>query len=79
MTPVTYEDRPPPGWFILAVMRRKKRSRDWAALMVDIDPDSDNFRQATCPPRNCWVRIAGKHSCEDSAWEALQDMMVTRH
>jgi hypothetical protein len=41
MTAVKYLDRPPPDSFILDVMRRdgNLRGRDWAALIVDVDPD----------------------------------------
>jgi hypothetical protein len=32
-------DHPPPDWFVLTVMRAKRRGWDWVALMVDVDPD----------------------------------------
>jgi hypothetical protein len=32
-------DRPPPGWFVLSIMRTEWRKWDWVALMVDVDPD----------------------------------------
>ena len=33
MSAIEYLDRPPPGWFLLDVMRKEARGRDWAALM----------------------------------------------
>lgn len=37
---IEYLDRPPPGWFVLDVMKAKStRKWDWVALMVDVDPD----------------------------------------
>ena len=36
---VVYLDRPAAGWFVLDVMRREHGKWDWAALMVDFDPD----------------------------------------
>jgi hypothetical protein len=30
---------PPAGWFILDVMRQEGRRYDWAALMIDVEPD----------------------------------------
>jgi hypothetical protein len=79
-----YLDRPPPGWFVLELMQRKARSRDWVALMVDYDPDDydpcdPNYIR---PPANApaaWLLIPGKHSSRDAACDALEDMMTTRH
>jgi hypothetical protein len=34
-----YLDHPPPGWFVLDVMKKESRKRDWVALMIDVDPD----------------------------------------
>ena len=39
MAPIEYLDRPPPGWFVLDVMRKESPKWDWAALMVDVHPD----------------------------------------
>jgi hypothetical protein len=36
---IEYADTPPAGWFILDVVRREARKWDWAALMIDVDPD----------------------------------------
>jgi hypothetical protein len=32
-------DRLPPDWFALDVMPEKDGSRNWVALLVDVDPD----------------------------------------
>jgi hypothetical protein len=69
-----YPDRPPAGWFALDVMRTEWRKWDWVALMIDIHPD-DLDRAA----RHGWVRIPGKHRNKDAAWDALEDMIATRH
>jgi hypothetical protein len=37
-TEIEYLDRPPPGWFVLSVMRTKGRGWDWCALMIDVHP-----------------------------------------
>jgi hypothetical protein len=29
--------------------------------------------------REAWVRLPGKYRDKDAAWDALQDMMATRH
>jgi hypothetical protein len=79
MTAIEYVDRPPPGWFVLDVMRRKTRSREWAALMVDFDPDDPNCVGPPAGAHNAWVRITGKHRDRDAAWDALEQMMATRH
>jgi hypothetical protein len=71
------------------------RKWDWTALMVDVHPDDlkncvckvallyvhpndyrpDENRKAQA----AYVRIPGKHRNWDAAWDALQDMMITRH
>jgi hypothetical protein len=95
MTAIEYLDRPPTGWFVLDVRRREKRKGDWAALMISVHPDElkhcqcktaflyvhpneykpDGSRMA----HEAWVRIPGKHRSWDAAWDALEDMMATRH
>jgi hypothetical protein len=84
MIAIQYLDRPVVGWFVLDVMRREKRKWDWAALMVDYDPDDYNPDDPnyTGPPTNghdAWVLIPGKHSSREAAWDALEQMMATRH
>ena len=29
--------------------------------------------------QSCWYRIPGKHRNRDAAWDALEDMIATRH
>jgi hypothetical protein len=73
---IEYLDRPPPGWFVLDVMRCEARKWDWCASMLDVPYDDFMNHRAA---RHCWVRIPGKHRTRDDAWEALENMMVTRH
>jgi hypothetical protein len=56
-------------------MRTAWRKWDWVALMVDVHPD-DLDRPAR---QSCWVRIPGKHRNQNAAWDALEDMIATRH
>lgn len=75
-------DHPLAGWFVLDVFRQSSRGWDWCAFMIDVDPDSEAFiewQQWRRPARDCWVRIPGKHRSRDAAWDALEDMMATRH
>lgn len=77
MTKVTYLDKPPAGWFVLDVMRQTRRSWNWVALMVDVDPDEAQARyQQGRKARSCWVRIPGKHRDRDAAWERLQELIA---
>jgi hypothetical protein len=89
---VEYHDRPEPGWFVLDVMRKESRKRDWVALMIDVDPDDlkncacnfpakfyvhpDNYHPGDRVAHQSWVRIPGKHRNRDSAWDALENMML---
>jgi hypothetical protein len=59
MTAIEYLDHPPADMFVLDVMRRKKRTWDWSALMIDVPPDEHcgDGRRAT---RSVWVLIPGK-------------------
>ena len=77
MTAIEYLDRPPPGWFVLDVMRKESCGWDWVALTIDVDPDDrpDGSRTA----RAAWVRVPGNHRNRDAAYDALEDMMTTRH
>ena len=95
MKAIEYLDRPPSGWFVLDVMRREEKGRDWAALMVDVDPDDlkncacdfpalffvhpNDHRPGQRTAHQCWVLIAGKHRSRTAAWNALEDIMTTRH
>jgi hypothetical protein len=79
MKAIEYLDRPPAGWFVLAVMQKEERGRDWVALMVDFDPDDPNCMGRPPAAHNAWVRIPGKHRERDRAWDVLEQMMATRH
>ena len=88
-------DSPPPGWFVLDVVRQGSLRVHWVALMVDVDPDElkycacefpalfyvhpKDYRPRHCTAHQAWVRIPGKHKNRDLAWEALQEMMLARH
>lgn len=77
--------RPPPGWFVLDIMRKQSRKWDWIALMVDVEPASLKYCHCDLPAllyvdpaeydpaerqaRQCWVDIPGKHN----SWEAARD------
>jgi hypothetical protein len=78
MTAIEYLDRLPPGWFALHVMRGE-RKWDWVALVVDFDPDDPNYIGPPANAHDAWVRIPGKHRDRDAAWDALEQMMATRH
>jgi hypothetical protein len=68
---------------------------DWSALMIDVDPDElkncicdfpalfyvnpKEYRPGGRAAHQCFVRIPGKHSSRDAAYDALEDMMSTRH
>jgi hypothetical protein len=73
---IEYLDRPPQGWFVFEVMRKKARKSDWIALMVDVDPDDLPGKRTA---RQFWFDIPGKHRSRDAAWGALQDVIATRH
>jgi hypothetical protein len=75
--------------------REEGRKWDWTALMVDVDPEElrtcicdfpalfyvhpDEHHPGDRRARQCFVRIAGKHRSRDDAWDALEEMMATRH
>jgi hypothetical protein len=71
-------DRPPFGWFVRDVLPiTDERKFEWVAFMIDVDPDGLAYR--TCSPREAFVLIPGKHCDRDGAWDALEDMLATRH
>lgn len=94
MTTIKTIDRPPAGWFALDVCRAKSRTWDWVALMVDVHPDElkhcqcgvamlyvhpNDYRPGNRIAREAWVRVPGKHRNKDAAWDAVEDMLETRH
>jgi hypothetical protein len=79
MTDIETLDRPPPGWHTLDVARTGPKW-DWVALMIDMHPDDfKNYRRGGRTVREAWVRIPGKHRNKEAAWDALQEMLETRH
>jgi hypothetical protein len=80
MTPrqIEYLDRPPVGWFALEVMQKEMGSPIWVALMIDCHPEDYRAVQYRVAAWG-WVRIAGNHRSREAAWDALEDMMSTRH
>ena len=74
---IPYFDRLPAGWSVIDIMSVEScgRLRTWVALAVDTDPDD----LGNCPFRQGWIRIAGKHSGRDAAYEAFGNVMATRH
>ena len=92
---VEYLDRPALGWFALDVMREEPRKWNWAALMVDVHPDElkhclckiaflyvhpDEYRpDGSRTAREALLRLPGKYRNWDAAWDALQDVIATRH
>jgi hypothetical protein len=95
MPTIEYLDRPPPGWFLLDVMRKEARRWDWCAFMIDVHPDElKHYRSKTAflyvhpseyrpderrTVREAWVRIPGRYRNKDAAWDAAEDMIATRH
>jgi hypothetical protein len=83
------------GWFVLDVMPEKDaRRRRWVALLVDVHPDElkncqckvaflyvdpKDYKPGLRNARECYFRIPGKFKNCELAWNALQDMMQTRH
>jgi hypothetical protein len=63
--------------------------------MIDVHPDDlknctcdfpallyvhpNDYRPGHRAARQCWVRIPGKHRNQDAAWDALENMIATRH
>ena len=62
-------------WYILDVMRKSSRGVQWAALLIDVDPDVDRPCDAGC---SCWLDL-GRHKSRDDAWDAALQMIATRH
>jgi hypothetical protein len=40
---------------------------------------SDKALDGSRTAHEAWVRIPGKHRNRDAAWDALEDMIATRH
>jgi hypothetical protein len=88
-------DRPPAGWHALDVMREQSRKWDWFALVIDVHPDElkhclcktaflyvhpNEYRpDGSRIAQEAWVRVPGKHRNKEAAWDAVQQMLETRH
>lgn len=88
-------DRPPAGWHALDVMPSSSGKWNWVALMIDVDPDELKHRRCKVAflyvhpkeykphgsrvANEVWVRIPGKHRNVESAWDALTNLLATRH
>jgi hypothetical protein len=95
MSTVETLDRAPAGWHVLDVMKEHSRKRDWAALMIDVHPDDlktcvcefpalfyvhpKEYRPGLRKAQQRWFRIPGKHANKHAAWNALRDILATRH
>lgn len=71
------------------------RKWDWCALLIDVHPDElkhclckvaflyvhpNEYRpDGSRIAREAWVRVPGKHRNRDAAWDALENMLATRH
>ena len=75
--PIEYLDRPPPGWFVLDVMKINYRKTDWAAIIIDVDPD-DFVARPEVRAQSRWLKL-GKHKSRDDAWDHADQMLATRH
>ena len=79
-TTVEYLDHAPAGWFVLDVLRKASRKRNWVALMIDMHPeDFKKYRHGVRKAQSGWVLIPGKHKNLDDAWDALENLIATRH
>jgi hypothetical protein len=92
---MTYLDRLPPGWFALDVMRAEARKREWVALVADVHLDDlkdctcdfpalfyvhpKDYRPGDRKVTQGWFRIPGKHRNREAAWDALSNVIATRH
>ena len=95
MTPTLLDQPPAGWFPLDVMKAGDGRKWDWCALMIDVHPDElkhclcktaflyvhpneykpDGSRTA----REAWVRVSGKHRNKDAAWDALQDILETRH
>jgi hypothetical protein len=95
MSSIEYIDLPPAGWFVLDVMRKEARKWNWVALLISVHPGDlktsacdfpgllylhpKDYQLGEFKAQQRWLRIPGKHRNKDGAWDALEDMMATRH
>ena len=80
MTATKFLNHAPAGWFPLDVMKIDSlRKLDWCALMIDVHPDVLKCPSGVPRAQEAWVRIPGKHRTWEAAWDALEEMIATRH
>lgn len=88
-------DRPPAGYHALDVMMEGNGRRGgWVALMISVPFEElkycrcktavlyvhpKDYRPDGREAIEAWVRIPGEHRSKKAAWEALQDLIETRH
>jgi hypothetical protein len=80
MTATEYLDRPPSGWFVLDVMKRRLRGHDRVALMANVHPE-DIRRGAfdRVAYKEGWLKIPGEYRNRDAAWDEMDNLIATRH
>jgi len=92
---VVYLDRPTAGWFPLDIMYESDSKRDWVALMIDVEPDDlesctcefpallyvhpKKYRPGPRKVEQRWLRVPGEHRNKAAAWDALMELIETRH
>jgi hypothetical protein len=78
-----YVDKPPAGWFALTVCPQGEQgapSEQWVGLITNTHPDqAQHDYRAGRVRRDAWLRVPGEYPDQDAAWEALLDLMETRH
>jgi hypothetical protein len=72
-----YLDHPPADWFVFEVLPENEGGQNWVAFLIDVPPD--DFVLHRRPARSGCFRIPGEHESRDAAWDALEDLMATRH
>ena len=71
------------------------RKGGWVALMIDVDPDDlkncacefpalfyvrpKEYRPGPRKAQQSWLRVPGMHKSKNAAWDALQNLLETRH
>jgi hypothetical protein len=86
---------PPGWFVLDVMQAGKRKRVHWAALIIDVDPDDlkgcqcdfpalfyvhpKDYKPGTRKTSQGWFRIPGKYKSKDLAWEALEEMMATRH
>ena len=78
-----YLDRIPDGWYVRDVMRKSSRGWDWCALVIDCDPEDQEWHRMTRRKmQSGFYLIPGKYRNYDAAYEALEALealLATKH